>query len=132
MPEPDEEEVPEPSEQSLIRKARLKMEDSKLLEAIIRYGMIAMLGAGSAMATNKVEDAGHDTIVQENRNGVLELREEVRLVREGFAQRVEVEEKEREDALKRLEHRLTRIETLIEVRLGVAPMPAAEAAAPQN
>lgn len=119
----------DPGEQTLIRRARKKMEDTKLIEHIVRWAVIAAIGAGSSVATRQVKDAGHETVVQENREGVLELRGDIKLIRDGFAQRVEVEEHEREDALKKLEHRLTRIETLLEVRMGVAPMPAA---APPN
>lgn len=119
----------DPGEQTLIRRARKKMEDTKLIEHIVRWAVIAAIGAGSSVATRQVKDAGHETVVQENRDGVLELRGDIKLIRDGFAQRVEVEEHEREDALKKLEHRLTRIETLLEVRMGVAPMPAA---APPN
>lgn len=108
------------------------MDDSKLVEAIIRWGVVAVLGAGSAMATHQVEDSSHVAVVQDNRNEVLALQAEVKLLREGFAQRIDVEEKEREADMKKQEHRLTRVETLLEVRLGVAPMPAAEAAAPPN
>lgn len=127
----DEELIPvEEGEQSLIRKARKKMEDTKLIEHIVRWAVIAAIGAGSSMATRQVGDAGHEATVQGNRSEVLKLQDEIKMLRDGFSQRVEFEENEREEDVDKLRDRIRRLETLLEVRLGVAPMPAAEAAPP--
>jgi 2-iminoacetate synthase ThiH len=124
-------EEPDPSD-SMLRRAKKKMDDYKWVEPLIRYAVIAALGTGAGMASHKVEDAKE---VAQHSEGVSELKalqQEVRELREGLLQRVSVEEREREEAAKKHEHRLTRIETLLEVRMGVAPMPAAEAARPTN
>lgn len=95
----------------------------------------AAIAAGSGYASHQVSDGKESAIVLDNRSQVLALQDDVRLIRAGFTQRVDLEENAREDEYKKIEHRLTRIETLLEIRLGVAPMPAAaaaEAATPPN
>lgn len=124
-------EVEDPkASETLIRRARRKMEDTKLIEHIVRWAVIAAIGAGSSMATREVGDAQHESVVQSNRNDVLKLSEQLEMLRAGFHQRVEVEEGEREEDIEKLRERIRRLETLLEVRMGIAPMPAAAAEAP--
>jgi hypothetical protein len=103
------------------------MDDHKLIEHLVRWAVIAAIGAGSGMATRQVGDAEHNAVVQSNRSEVLALQADIRMIREGFAQRVEVEEKEREDALKRIERRLTWLEAKLDISAPpAAAMPAEE------
>lgn len=108
------------------------MDDSKLVEAAVRWGVIALLGSGAGYVSHRTEDAQteaqHATSVSE----IKELQQQIRELRSGVLQRVDTEEDERQEALKKHEHRLTRIETMLEIRLGAAPMPAEAAPAPPN
>jgi hypothetical protein len=120
-------EAPE-SETSLIRKAKSKMDQWKLFERLIPPVVAAVLGVSGGVASSKVKGAEHEAVVQMSRAEIEKLKADIQMIREGFAQRVDVEENEREDALKRLERRLT----WLEAKLDITAPSAAEAAAPHN
>lgn len=114
------------ADESLIRKARRKVDDSKLIEHAVRWAVIAAVGAGSSMATRQVSDADQSAVVQTNRAEVEKLKAEIEMLRDGFTQRVDVEEREREAEQKRFERRIT----WLEARLNISAPAAAEA--PEN
>ena len=121
-------EAKDPGEQSFIRKARKHMEDTKLIEHIVRWAVIAAVGAGSSMATRQVGDAEQNSVVNTNRAELIAMKDQLQMAKDGFRQliTVEVEEEEnaREETLRRIERRLTWIEAKLDI---VAPPAAAEA-----
>lgn len=110
---------PDPGD-SLIRRAKKKMDDSTVVEVAIRYIVMALLGAGSAVATHKVEDAQTEAAHYASEAKVLALEAEVDSLREGLKQRIEVEMRERLDAEARaavtIERRVSRIETKLNIQ----------------
>jgi len=113
MPEPIE------SEQSLIRKAGLKMKENEAIQAALRWGFIALLSAGSGYATREVGNAQHDAKLETTYTDTKRLDERVEQLRDGFAQRVNVEEREREEDIAKLRERIRRLESdLDELRRG--------------
>jgi len=104
------------------------MEDTKLIEHIVRWAVIAAVGAGSSMATRQVGDAEQNSVVNTNRAELIAMKDQLQMAKDGFRQliTVEVEEEEnaREETLRRIERRLTWIEAKLDI---VAPPAAAEA-----
>ncbi len=127
MPEPEPE--PDPAD-SLIRRAKKKMDDSKLIEAAVRWGVIALLGTGAGYASHRVEDANTTAEHYASEAKLLALEAELDDVRDGLKQRVEVEMRERLEADAKAERYLERRLTRLEVHAGLEAPPAAAAAAP--
>lgn len=109
-----------PSEQSLIRKAKHKMDEIKLLERLIPPVVAAVLGVSGGVASSKVKDADYDAVVQSSREEILALKADLQLFRSGFLQRVDVEEREREEDVEKLRDRVIVLETLLRQR-GIEP-----------
>jgi hypothetical protein len=125
MPEPNESAEPDPSD-SMLQRARKKMDDSKLIELVVRWGMIAAVGAGSSVATRQVGDAEHNAVVNTNHAEILSLKTTIEELRSGFHQRCDVEEKEREEDIEKLRDRVM----YLEARTGLRSDPPAPAASP--
>ncbi len=100
---------------------------SGLIEKLAPLLVAAFIGSSASVATRKVEDAGQDAIVQSNRTEILAIKADLEMFRSGFLQRVDVEEKEREEMIRKLEHRLT----WLEARLNISAPPAAAEVAPR-
>lgn len=129
----DEEQDPS---DSLIRRAKKKMDDSKLVEAAVRWGVIALLGTGAGYASHKVEDAQGEAAHYASEAKLLALEAELDGLREGLKQRVEVEMRERLEAQHKadlaVERRIGRIEGRLGIELNLEPAASAEVAPPSN
>lgn len=108
------------------------MTQSQTFDWIVKLLAAAAVAAGSGYASHQATDASESARVQSNYAEVQKLKDDLQMAKDGFRQfsetNVREEENERERDIKRLERRLVRIETLLELKLGVQPI--AEAAAP--
>ena len=87
-----------------------KAMDNPIFMRAIQMVVAAGLGAAAGGTSFQVADAGQEKTVQENREHVLALQAEIKDIREGFAQRVKVEEMEREEAIQRVRDRVLYLE----------------------
>lgn len=94
------------AEASFIKKAL----DNPLFTRAIQMLVAAAIGAAAGGTTHQVADADQNKVVQENRATILELKQEIAGIRDGFAQRVKVEEQERETDIRRLRDRVLFLE----------------------
>ena len=76
-----------------------KAMDNPVVMRAIQMLLAAAVGAAAGGTSFQVADADQNKTVQENREQVLALRQEIKEIRDGFAQRVKVEETERENAI---------------------------------
>ena len=102
------------------------MLDSDTLKVIVRWIAVAAISGATGMASHRVEDADEVASHEEGRAERLALKEEIKLLREGMAQRIEREETEKDVAIERLQRRVT----WLEAKLDISAPAAAEAAAP--
>lgn len=73
--------------------------------------VVAGVGGGANIMVGKVEQ---DARVEDTRAKALEADERVEWLRRGVLQRIDVEEREREEDVQKLRERIARLETLIE------------------
>lgn len=125
--DPDElvEVEPDPSD-SMLRRAKKRMDESKLVETAIRWTVTALLASGAGYASHNVTDAKEVATHNEANTEILALKQELREIREGFQQRSHFEEQEREEAVQKVRDRLL----YLEYHTGVRHEPPAAAAAP--
>ena len=107
--EPDDDDP----EESLIGKAKKTMDDSQVLQHLIRYLVMAAIGAGSAVATRQVGDAHHDEKVESNYASLQQVQEELDWFKAGFRQRVQLEEEARVRETENLRARIVELESQI-------------------
>jgi hypothetical protein len=116
---------PDPSD-SMLRRTKKKMDDMKLVESIVRWGVTALLASGAGYTSHTVADAKETASHNEASAEVLALKQEIKEIREGFAQRTHTEEQEREEDVMKLRERIL----YLEYHTGARHEPPAAAAAP--
>lgn len=94
------------AEASFIKKAI----DNPIVTRGIHMLVAAALGAAAGSGSHQVADATEVKVIQDNRAAIEGLKQEIRELREGFTQRVKVEEVERENAMMGLWERLIYLE----------------------
>ena len=92
------------------------MDYKVLLEKAIPPLLAAILGAMGGSASRTVTDAEHEATVQHSREHTLENEAKIEMLRNGFHQRADLAEKEHAEDVAKLRERISRLETLLEVR----------------